>query len=261
MELDLRLRCARRKSHPCLRCFALPRLASFISLPGSAVSFATRSSDILWRSGFATKACYSCDACAKGLVLDQQYHKCVKSCPLGYTADANGVCVACFAGCTRYSFSLETIPHDGCLPSCTSSGTCTACAENRLMLLGTCTPSCPQGFSEQNGACICASHAFLSFVSDSTRVLCAACVIPGCQTCYDGSCLTCSGSLLLLNNQCVNSCPSPGYVAAPGVCLRERFAESLFIGARARLQHASLAAISARVPRPAAVSRAQVAAG
>lgn len=118
--------------------------------------------------------------------------KCLNSCPDGYYGDKKRQeCMACPTGCA----------------TCSNNGFCLTCKENwtknkKNRCIANGSETCDESEYYDNGRC---------HTCHST-----------CETCKgptEADCLTCSSSLLLQNNKCVNTCDD-GYYMEAGVCAK-----------------------------------------
>ncbi|KCV69241.1 TKL protein kinase [Fonticula alba] len=137
-----------------------------------------------------------CDACRRGMVLDQAQNTCTSTCPPGKFPFA-GRCEVCHASCTR----------------CHSPGAsgCLACSDpEALIQAGLCVATCSAGFFRQEAS------------SPGDVASCQPCVST-CSACSGprmSECLSCPSGTYLLDGYCRGTCPA-GMAAdlASGTCV------------------------------------------
>lgn len=128
------------------------------------------------------KTCTSSTQCTECLSLSYLLYNnlCYSSCPL-MTQSYNGTCRAC---------------DDKCLVCLYITTNCTSCKNIYFLYGNNCVDACPIGTYEGSQVGI-------------NNIICLACVSP-CLTCSISAtnCTSCSSSLHLYNNICINDCPS-----------------------------------------------------
>lgn len=129
-----------------------------------------------------------CTSCASGYVFVAVGNQvsCQSSCPASmYLSTSTNTCINCSTSCI----------------SCSSSISCSACANSSVLYQGYCLSSCPSGFINVNQSC-------------------ASCP-SGCKTCTSSACTSCSTGLTLSNGTCslpYNNCQNGYYRNTLGGC-------------------------------------------
>ncbi|EAR90505.2 zinc finger lsd1 subclass family protein (macronuclear) [Tetrahymena thermophila SB210] len=134
---------------------------------------------------YCSPNCLVCDAkgCSKCSSSYFLYNlQCVSTCPDGFATDSNKICQPCDSTCLTCSTPQ-------------SNTSCLTCKTNTYLNPNkSCLSNCPSKYwtDQTNWKCQ---------VCDPT---CYNCISPGDQN----SCTSCSGTLYLFSNQCINTCPT-----------------------------------------------------
>ena len=196
----------------------------------------------------------NCLSCPTGGGTYLYNNDCLADCPDNYYArDEDNTCQLCDSSCftcagiydlnctscynTTY---LNPSPIGNCLPcdpSCENcqniSTNCTSCNNGTFYYPNECLITCPDGYWMQtsdntcqncdNTCATCSAGTSLdcitcpdgSFYSNGICLLCS-----GCETCdtTETNCLSCNSSTYLINNACVDTCPSGTWPQSDNTC-------------------------------------------